>query len=44
MIGSCQTVPVNDSAAPRREGTEPDGLISMANVLPVSIRLGGAGA
>ena len=29
MIGSCQTVPVNESAGPRREGTEPSGLISM---------------
>ena len=29
MIGSCQTVPVNDSAGIRRDGIEPNGLISM---------------
>ena len=29
MIGSCQTVPVNDCAGPRRDGTEPLGRISM---------------
>src|SRR5579863_254916 len=29
MIGSCQTIPVNDSAGPRRDGTEPLGRISM---------------
>ena len=30
MIGSCHTVPVKDSAGARRDGTEPDGLMSMA--------------
>ena len=29
MIGSCQTVPVNESAGIRRDGIEPNGLISM---------------
>src|SRR5262249_4471981 len=31
MIGSCQTVPVNDCAGARREGVAPNGLISMAS-------------
>src|SRR5437773_1617158 len=31
MIGSCHTVPVKESAGARREGTEPNGLISMAD-------------
>jgi hypothetical protein len=29
MIGFCQTVPVNDSAGPRRDGADPNGFISM---------------
>jgi hypothetical protein len=29
MIGSCQTVPVNDSAGIRRDGIEPSGLMSI---------------
>jgi hypothetical protein len=29
MIGFCHTVPVNDSSGMRREGAEPNGLISM---------------
>jgi hypothetical protein len=32
MIGSCQTVPVKESAGPRREGVEPNGLMSMAAI------------
>jgi len=34
MIGSCQTVPVNQSPGIRREGTEPDGLMSMISPRP----------
>ena len=30
MMGSCQTVPVNESAPMRREGVAPSGLISMS--------------
>ena len=29
MMGFCHTVPVKDSAAPRREAVDPNGLISM---------------
>jgi hypothetical protein len=32
-MGSCQTVPVNESADPRRVGTEPDGV----NFIAVSL-------
>jgi hypothetical protein len=32
MIGSCQTVPVNQLAGPRREGTDPHALISMSGL------------
>src|ERR1700687_3232030 len=36
MIGSCHTVPVNESAAPRRGGTDPDALMFMARLVPAN--------
>jgi hypothetical protein len=30
MMGSCQTVPVNESAPMRRDGVAPNGLMSMS--------------
>ena len=32
-MGSCQTVPVNESADPRRVGTDPDGVTFIACLL-----------
>jgi hypothetical protein len=39
MMGFCHTVPVNDSAGMRREGVEPNGLMSMAACPPRSLWL-----
>jgi hypothetical protein len=36
MMGSCHTVPVNDSAGVLREGTEPNRLMSMV-LFPPSV-------